>query len=105
MAIPPGSPLDISYSLGQASAGTGFFVARTGQERLLAQDVAEFLFLFEKDLTIELQRRRPDLFFIHAAAVEFDGKAAIIAAPSGTGKSTTTWGLPPAGFPSREAGR
>ena len=98
MAISSGSPLDISYSLGQANAGTGFFVARAGQERHLAQDVAEFLFLFEKDLTIELQRRRPDLFFIHAAAVEYDGKAAIIAAPSGTGKSTTTWGLLHEGF-------
>lgn len=98
MAAPPVSPLDISYSVGQANADPGFFVARTGQERLLAQDVAEFLFLFEKDLTIELQRRRPDLFFIHAAAVEFDGKAVIIAAPSGTGKSTTAWGLLHEGF-------
>ncbi len=98
LAAPPGGPLDISYSLGQASAGTGFFVERTGQERFVAQDVAEFLFLFEKDLTIELQRHRPDLFFIHAAAVEQDGKAVIIAAPSGTGKSTTTWGLLHEGF-------
>jgi hypothetical protein len=98
LATPPGGTLDISYSLGQANAGAGFFVAKAGQERLLAQDVAEFLFLFEKDLTIELQLRRRDLFFIHAAAVEYGGKAAIIAAPSGTGKSTTTWGLLHEGF-------
>ena len=69
MATPPRSPLDISYSVGRVSAEAGFFVTRAGQERLMAQDVAEFLFLFEKDLTIELQRRRPDLFYIHAAAV------------------------------------
>lgn len=98
MATPPRSPLDISYAVGRASAEAGFFVTRAGQERLVAQDVAEFLFLFEKDLTVELQRRRPDLFYIHAAAVELDGKAAIIAAPSGTGKSTTTWGLLHEGF-------
>lgn len=98
MATPPSSSLDISYSVAPANAGPGFVVARAGQERLLAHNVAEFLFLFEKDLTIELQRRRPDLFFIHAAAVELDGKTAIIAAPSGTGKSTTTWGLLHEGF-------
>jgi hypothetical protein len=98
MATPPRSPLNISYSVGQAGAEAGFFVTRAGQERLMAQNVAEFLFLFEKDMTIELQRRRPDLFYIHAAAVELDGKAAIIVAPSGTGKSTTTWGLLHAGF-------
>ena len=98
MATPPVSPPDIFYSVGQVNAGPGFFITRAGQERLLAQDVAEFLFLFEKDLTIELQRRRSDLFFIHAAAVECDGKAAIMAAPSGTGKSTTTWGLLHEGF-------
>lgn len=98
MATPPGSSSDISYFVSRANNGPGFFVTRAGQESLVAQDAGEFLFLFEKDLTIELQRRRPDLFFIHAAAVEFDGKAAIIAAPSGTGKSTTTWGLLHEGF-------
>jgi hypothetical protein len=98
MATPPRSPLDISYSVGQANAETGFFVARAGQETLMATNVAEFLFLFEKDMTIELQLRRSDLFYIHAAAVELDGKAAIIAAPSGTGKSTTAWTLLHEGF-------
>lgn len=92
------TPLDISYILGLDKTGTGFYVARAGQGKLWARNIAEFLFLFEKDLTVELQHRRPDLFFIHAAAVECDGKAAVIAAPSGTGKSTTTWGLLHDGF-------
>lgn len=64
----------------------------------MARDTAEFLFLFEKDLTLELQRCRQDLFFVHAAAVEINGSSAIITAPSGTGKSTTTWGLLHQGF-------
>ncbi|MFH0351486.1 MAG: hypothetical protein ACHBMF_06110 [Chromatiales bacterium] len=54
--------------------------------------------MFEKDLTIELQYQRPDLFFVHAAVVERHGKAVILAAPSGTGKSTLTLALLHAGF-------
>ena len=98
LAIPHGHVPDIAYTIGQADVDSGYWLTRTGQARIDARDVAEFLYFFEKDLTIELQRRRPDLYFIHAAAVGLDGKAAIIVAPSGTGKSTTTWGLLHAGL-------
>lgn len=98
LAIPRGDVPDIAYTVGPADVDPGYWLTRAGQAQIDARDVSEFLYFFEKDLTIELQRRRPDLYFIHAAAVELDGKAAIIVAPSGTGKSTTTWGLLHAGL-------
>ncbi len=54
--------------------------------------------LLEKDLVVELQQRRPDLYFLHSAALEWNGKACLLAADSGGGKSTTTWALLHNGF-------
>jgi hypothetical protein len=62
------------------------------------RDDFEFWLAFEDELTTELQLQRPDLFFVHAGAVEKAGKAALLAAPSGTGKSTLTLALLHAGF-------
>jgi hypothetical protein len=60
---------------------------------MLWGDPDELLFLLEKDLVVELQKRRPDLYFLHAAALECNGKAYLLAADAGSGKSTTTWAL------------
>jgi hypothetical protein len=59
---------------------------------------AEFLYNFEKELTIALQRKRPDLFFVHGAAVVYDGRCTILVGASGIGKSTLCWGLCNEGF-------
>lgn len=59
-------------------------------ERLNA---AELIFLLEKDLTIEAQKRRPDLYFLHAAALLYRDSAFLLIGRSGNGKSTTCWGL------------
>ena len=48
----------------------------------------ELLYLFDKDLTIELRRRRSELYFIHAAVVSRVETALVLAASSGSGKST-----------------
>ena len=56
------------------------------------------LFHLEKDLTIELQKLRSDLYFLHAAVLGFAGKAVMLVAPSGSGKSLTTWALLHHGF-------
>jgi hypothetical protein len=61
-------------------------------------DFSDLLFLLEKQLTIELQRRRPNLLFLHAAAIALRGKACLLAAESGSGKSTTTWAMLHHGF-------
>ena len=63
-----------------------------------ATDEYDLLYGFEKDLTLQLQHHRADLLFIHAAALSFQGRVLLITAPSGTGKSTTAWGLLHHGF-------
>lgn len=58
----------------------------------------DILYALEQSLTVELQLRRADLLFLHAAAVEWNGRAVLFAAESGSGKSTTTWALLHHGF-------
>ena len=90
LTVPPGTAIDFSYTIGQLETDAGFFLTRDGQEQIVARDVAEFLFFFEKDLTLELQRRRSDLYFLHAAAVEYKNKAAKSAAlNTNTAKAVT----------------
>lgn len=97
MAVAASGDTNLSYTAGLCPDGRRFFIDRGG-ERLEAHSVYDFLYTFEKDLTLELQRQRPDLYFIHAAAVETDGRAVLLVAPSGTGKSTTAYGLLHEGF-------
>ena len=92
-----GASADLEYVV-EGNYERGFRITRAGCEPLLANEDGEFLFLFEKDMTIELQRLRRDLYFVHAAAVEFAGKALLLVGASGQGKSTTTWGLLHHGF-------
>ena len=91
---------DLSYTVGPQNQG--FFLKRMDSEDLYAQDDGEFLFLFEKDITIELQKRRRDLYFLHAASVAWHDqemlRALLLVAASGQGKSTTTWALLHHGF-------
>ena len=83
----------LQYCIDREPISHRVVIARDGLEPMVASDDGEFLFLFEKDMTIELQKRRRDLYFIHSAALEFAGKAFLLVAPSGGGKSTITWGL------------
>lgn len=88
---------DLRLKVGRRDQADGFFIDRDG-ERFEVETVSDFLYFFEKDLTIALQHQRPDLYFIHAAAIEWGGVAAILVASSGTGKSTTAFGLLHEGF-------
>jgi hypothetical protein len=56
------------------------------------------LYYLDKQLTIRLQHARPDLLFLHAGVVALGGHAAVLVAPTGTGKSTLTLALVEAGF-------
>jgi hypothetical protein len=72
---------------------------RTPQgEDIEAVDDGELVFYFEKDVTLELERRRAEWFFLHAAALEIEGRGCLLIAPSGSGKSTTAWALLHHGF-------
>jgi hypothetical protein len=86
---------DVVYTIGtgRCRGGGTFCISRGGQEALKASDDGEFLFLFEKDMTIELQKLRRDLYFVHSAVLEFAGQAFMLVGTSGSGKSTTTWAL------------
>jgi hypothetical protein len=71
---------------------------RNDNTRYVATDESDFLFWLEKDLTIEIEKLRPDLYFIHAAALSYNNQGCLLVAPSGVGKSTTTWALLHHGF-------
>jgi hypothetical protein len=70
-----------------------FALSRDDREPLVGVGGHDFLFAVEQDLTVELQRRRPDLLFLHAAALEWQGEVHLLVGASGIGKSTTAWGL------------
>jgi hypothetical protein len=59
---------------------------------------ADVLWSLEKELTIALQKARPDLLFLHSAALAFGDEAYLFVASSGTGKSTTAFALLQHGF-------
>jgi hypothetical protein len=81
-------PVDGAYRVEREATGS----------RLSATDLGELVHFLEKDLTVELQRRRPDLFFMHGAVLEWRGTAVVLAGDSGSGKSTTAWALLHHGF-------
>jgi hypothetical protein len=84
------------------TAGVDYTVVRSGQHLVLrrdgghagtASDPGALLFLLDQDLIIQLQNRRRDLYFVHAAALDAAGKGFMLVASSGGGKSTTAWAL------------
>ncbi len=88
----------LHYSIRRQEGEPSFVIKRDGHNPIMASDHSEFLFLFEKDMTIELQKLRRDLYFVHAAVLEFAGRAFMLVAASGGGKSITTWALLHHGF-------
>ena len=89
---------DLEYTVRMADESGGFYLQPHGSPTLFASDDGDLIFCFEKDFTIALQLLRRDLYFVHAAALAIDGDAILLVAPSGYGKSTTTWGLLHHGF-------
>jgi hypothetical protein len=72
---------------------SGYSLGCNGQPAICASDAGELLYEVEKGICVALQTLRPDLFFLHAAALERNGNAYLLAGESGHGKSTTAWGL------------
>jgi hypothetical protein len=87
------NPSDLHYRGTSGHVAGSFSLIRDGQAPLDAADACDFLYLLEKDITVELQRRRSNLFFLHSAAIDWRGKACLFAAEPGSGKSTTTWAM------------
>lgn len=87
----------VSYHITPGSSDS-LFIARDGGRPEIASGPGDFICKFDKDLIVETQKLRPDLYFVHAAVVAFRDRAIVLVAPSGFGKSTTTWALLHHGF-------
>lgn len=99
--VAPGSAAraDFEYRVVPAvGSEEGFSVQRDAREIGRAHSPGDVLFLLKQDLVVEIQRARPDLYFVHAAALEREGRGLILVAESGGGKSMTTWALLHEGF-------
>ena len=92
------SPPDLEFSVEKNGSSPLFSVFRGGRAIFNAENFSDLLFLLDKEIVVELQRRRADLFFLHSAAIAWQGNAFLLAAESGAGKSTTTWGMLHNGF-------
>ena len=93
----PVTQKQLIYHVAPALSG-GLSVARQGFYLEIARSSGDFISKFDKDVIVETQKLRPDLYFVHAAVVAFRGHAIALVAPSGFGKSTTTWALLHHGF-------
>ena len=87
----------VSYYI-TAGSSDGLFIRRNGDCPGIARGPGDFICKFDKDLIIEMQKLRPDLYFVHAAVLAFCDHAIALVAPSGFGKSTTAWALLHHGF-------
>ena len=87
---------DLTYVAGCREHG--YFAEKSGLEIAASDDIGEFLFMFEQELVVAVQLKRPDLYFLHSAILEYRGEAVALIAPSGSGKSTTAWALLHKGF-------
>jgi len=97
MLVPaPEASVDLDYRVQRRREG--FSIGRGGQEIGSALSLEDALFLLDEDLVVGIQRARQDLHFVHAAALEHAGRALLLVAESGGGKSTTTWALLHHGF-------
>jgi hypothetical protein len=65
------------------------YLLSSGTEVPFRNDQLDLLLdMFREEVHFQFMRVRPDLLWLHAAAVERDGRALLIAGPSGQGKST-----------------
>jgi hypothetical protein len=90
--------ISLHYTIGACRGRPSFTVTRDGALTGTAADAGDFLYLLDREILVQAQKLRPDLYFVHAAVVELGGKAFLLVAASGGGKSITTWALLHHGF-------
>lgn len=88
------TPAALDYRVGLTASGLYLTRLNAGPEYHWSDlTPGECLFLLEKDLTIEVQKRRGEWYFLHAAALGWNNQGLLLVGRSGGGKSTTCWGL------------
>jgi hypothetical protein len=95
--VSPGHSASLNYIAGKQADG-GYYLMTPDGATLIAGNDSQFLYNFEKDLTLALQSVRQDLYFIHGAALALADLGFLFVASSGSGKSTTTWAALHHGF-------
>lgn len=65
----------------------------SGHDEAVDSGRDELIHSIESYLVMGLQFARPELVFLHSAALEFEGRAFLISGASGNGKSTLAWAL------------
>ena len=93
VTAPAEGPVDLHYAIEEGESGAPFVLRASDGATLAAQGLDDLLFDLEKHLIVALQRRRPELLFLHAAALTRGGQTWLLAGDSGAGKSTTAWAL------------
>jgi hypothetical protein len=86
------------YEIQRGNTAQGFHVCDFEGVVAQIEDADALLWHLDKSVTLALQHLRPDLYFVHAAAVALAGGVGVLAAPPGTGKSTLTVALLERGF-------
>ena len=90
-------PADLEYEIRANSAG--YLLLRSDDElNTCAANLGELVYALEGDIAVQLQLRRPDLLFLHAAVISNERSTCLVTGPSGAGKSTICWGLLHHGF-------
>lgn len=94
----PGTGDEDRFRLGRSEDGERWRGERPSGPPVEWHDPADGLAWLDDELTVGLELRRPDLLFVHAAAIAREGRVALLVAESGGGKSTTTWAAMHHGF-------
>jgi len=92
------SAAKLVYTLGGGEDGKEFSGKRSTAFGFSTPHVAQFVYNVEKDMTLEWEYARSDLYFLHASALEFGSGVVLLAGQSGNGKSTTCWAMTNRGF-------
>ena len=95
--VSPDCSATLNYAAGKLSDGAYFLKTPEG-ETLTTRSDSQFIYNFEKDITLALQGVRQDLYFIHGAALALADQGCLFVAASGSGKSTTAWAALHHGF-------
>jgi hypothetical protein len=93
LLIPRTSIISASLRIERGGHDHGYHIREADAGSTPIPDADALIFLVDKWLTIALQRQRPELYFVHAAAVANGDRVAVLAAPPTTGKSTLTLAL------------